>query len=103
MAPTNAETKARMLSAVQSSSAKFAPLTTTASPSAMMMKPAQRSAMWPPSTAQASTDENPSPGVQNRAAGEMYSIESATPHSPSRAGPSASPPSIQNTADADSQ
>ena len=49
----------RRLSAVQVRSAKVAPVTTMDSPSAMMMKPAQRSAMWPPSTTQSATDEAP--------------------------------------------
>ena len=68
-----------------------------------MMKPAKRSAMWPPSTAQASTEEKPSPGVQKRTAGDTYSIPSATPQSQSRLSPSAKPPSTQNTAEPHSQ
>src|SRR3954453_5562377 len=99
MLPTSAETKAKMLSAVQSSSAKVAPLTTTASPSAMMTKSEQRSAMWPPSTAQASTDEKPSLGTQKRTAGEMYSHVTAAIHSHSRVSPWERPPAIQNTAE----
>ena len=39
-----------------------------------MMKPAQRSAMWPPSTTQSATDEAPYFGIQNRTAGDRYSI-----------------------------
>lgn len=92
-----------MLSAVQSSSAKVAPLTTTASPSAMMTKSEQRSAMWPPSTAQASTDEKPSFGTQNRTAGETYSIASAAIQNHSRASSWARPPRIQRTAEPQSQ
>src|SRR6266481_1553768 len=103
MLPRNAETKALTVSAVQVRSAKVAPLTTTASPSAMMMKPAQRSAMWPPSTYQSATDEAPYFGIQNRTAGEVYSIASATAHNTSRICPCANPPAIQNTADTDSQ
>ena len=68
MLPTKAEMKAVTFSGVQIRSAKVAPSTTMASPSAMMMKPAQRSAIWPPSTDQASIEDGPSPGVQNRAA-----------------------------------
>jgi hypothetical protein len=48
------------------------------SPSAMMMKPAQRSAIWPPSTLHSATEDAPYPGIQNRTAGEMYSMASAT-------------------------
>src|SRR6476646_4262532 len=103
MAPASAETKARMLSAVQSSSANVAPLTTTASPSAMMTNSEQRSAMWPPSTAQASTDEKPSFGTQKRTAGETYSIVSATIQNHSRASSGARPPAIHNTAETESQ
>jgi hypothetical protein len=80
MLPTSAARNALIFSGVQASSARVAPLTTMASPSAMMMNSEQRSAMWPPSTAQASTEENPSPGVQNRTAGATYSIASATVH-----------------------
>ncbi len=68
-----------------------------------MMNSAQRSAMWPPSTTQSATDDAPYFGIQNRAAGELYSIPSATAHSSSRDCPSANPPAIQNTADIDSQ
>src|ERR1700704_1453390 len=73
------------------------------SPSAMMMKPAQRSAMWPPSTTQSATSVAPYFGIQNRAAAELYSMPSATAHSSSRDCPSAKPPAIQNTDDTDSQ
>src|ERR1700737_1438063 len=103
MLPTKADRNAVTFSVVQVRSANVAPSTTMASPSAMMMKPAQRSALWPPSAGQASTDDDPSPGVQNRTAGEMYSIVSATPHSQSRDGPSAKPPTTQKIADADNQ
>src|ERR1700754_1734524 len=103
MLPTSENTKARMFSVVQLSSAKVAPLTTTASPSAMMMKRAQRSAIWPPSTAQASSDDGPNLGTQNRAAGETYSMMSAMIHSHNLVSPSARPPRIQNTAEVESQ
>ena len=99
MAPISAETKARMLLAVHSSSANVAPLTMMASPSAMMTKREQRSAMCAPSTAQASTDEKPSFGTQNRAAGAMYSQLTAAIHSHSRVSPSDRPPAIHNTAE----
>ena len=45
MLPMKADTKAPMVSALQVRSAKVAPVTTIDSPSAMMMNPAQRSAM----------------------------------------------------------
>ena len=61
-------------SLVHGRSAKVAPVTTMDSPSAMMMKPAQRSAMWPPSTTQSATDDAPYFGTQNRTAGDTYSI-----------------------------
>src|SRR5229473_8360536 len=103
MLPTKAATNAPMVSVVQVRSAKVAPLTTMASPSAMMMKPAQRSAMWPPSTVQASTDDDPNFGIQNRTAGEIYSIVSATTQNHTLDCPSATPPSTQKMADTDSQ
>src|ERR1700760_1298587 len=103
MLARSADKNATTLSGVQPRSAKVAALTTTASPSAMMMKPAQRSAMWPPSTAQASTEEKPSPGVQKRSAGDTYSIASATTQNQSRAWPSAKPPNTQNMAEAHNQ
>ena len=68
-----------------------------------MMKPAQRSAIWPPSTAQSSIEDMPSAGTQKRAAGDRYSMTSATIHNSSRVCPSARPPAIQNNADVDSQ
>ena len=68
-----------------------------------MMKPAQRSAMWPPSTTQSATADAPYFGIQNRTAGEIYSIASATAQSASRECPAAKPPAIQKTADTDSQ
>src|SRR5215472_3738948 len=102
MLATNADPKAATFSRVQARSAKSAALTTIASPNAMMMNPAQRSAMWPPSTAQDSTEEKPSPGVQKRAAGDTYSIPSAATQNHSRISPSAKPPSNQNTAEAHS-
>src|SRR3954447_1608056 len=102
MLPTKAETNAMMFSGVQISSAKVAPVTTIDSPSAMMMKPAQRSAMWPPSTTQSETRDAPYFGIQNRTAGERYSIPSATDQSSSRELPFAKPPAIQKIADADS-
>ncbi len=67
-----------------------------------MMNPAQRSAIWPPSTYQSATEDAPYIGIQNRAAGEMYSIDSASTQSASRASPCARPPAIQNTADTES-
>ena len=67
-----------------------------------MMKPAQRSAMWPPSTTQSATDDAPYFGTQNRIAGDTYSIASAIAHSTSRGFPCANPPEIQNTADTES-
>ena len=59
--------------------------------------------MWPPSTAQSATEDAPNPGIQNRTAGEKYSMASAIAHSTSRDCPAARPPAIQNTADIDSQ
>src|ERR1700675_4371638 len=97
-----ADAKALTVSVVQGRSAKVAPVTTMDSPSAMMMKPAQRSAMWPPSTTQSASCDAPYFGIQNRAAGEIYSMHSATAHSSSRDCPSAKPPAIQKTADIDS-
>src|ERR1700687_3503094 len=97
-----AEAKAPTVSEVQARSAKGVPVTTMDSPSAIMMKPAQRSAMWPPSTTQSATCDAPYFGIQNRTAGETYSMQSATAHSSSRDCPSAKPPAIQNTADIDS-
>src|SRR5258705_9586122 len=73
------------------------------SPSAMMMNPAQRSAMWPPSTTQSATTDAPYFGIQNRTAGEIYSMPSASAHRMRRQGPSAKPPAIQKMADIDSQ
>src|SRR6195952_3382671 len=99
----NADMNAVTVAAVQGRSAKVAPVTTMDSPSAMMMNPAQRSAIWPPSTTQSATADAPYFGIQNRTAGEMYSIASATAHNSSRALLSAKPPAIQKMADADSQ
>src|SRR3954453_7499805 len=96
----NADMKAPTVSMLQASSAKLAPVTTMDSPSAMMMNPAQRSAMWPPSTTQSATSDAPYFGIQNRTAGDRYSMANATAHSSSRALPRATPPAIQNTADA---
>src|SRR3954469_802645 len=98
-----ADANAPTVSKVQASSAKVAPVTTIDSPSAMMMNPAQRSAIWPPSTTQSATSDAPYFGIQNRTAGDRYSMASATAHSSSRALPCATPPAIQNTADAVSQ
>src|SRR3954447_24887169 len=98
-----ADANAPTVSKVQASSAKVAPMTTMDSPSAMMMNPAQRSAIWPPSTTQSATSDAPYFGIQNRTAGERYSIASASAHSSSRELSSANPPAIQNTAEADSQ
>ena len=67
-----------------------------------MTKRAQRSAMWPPSITQSATEDGPYRGIQNRTAGDMYSMTSAIAHSTSRDWPSANPPAIQNTADIDS-
>src|SRR4051812_36645647 len=52
---------------------------------------------------QSATEDAPYFGIQNRAAGEMYSIPSAKVHRTRRASPSTKPPAIQNTADVDSQ
>ncbi len=98
-----ADAKALTVSVVQARSANAAPVTTMDSPSAMMMNPAQRSAIWPPSTAQSSIEDAPYFGIQNRTAAEIYSIPSATAQRTSRECPSAMPPAIQNTADIDSQ
>src|SRR6266446_10433411 len=103
IAPIKADMKAPTVSAVQGSSANVAPVTTMDSPSAMMMNPAQRSAICPPSTTQSPTEDAPYFGIQNRTAGEMYSIASATAQSTSREWPSAMPPAIQKMADIDSQ
>ncbi len=89
-------------SADQESSENVAPVTMTDSPSAMMTKSAQRSAMWPPSITQSATEDGPYRGIQNRTAGDMYSMTSAIAHSTSRDWPSANPPAIQKTADIDS-
>ncbi len=61
--PMNDNAIAAMLAGLQSSPAKVEPVTSTDSPSAMMMNSEQRSAMWPPSTCQSSTVERPRPGV----------------------------------------
>src|SRR3954447_26824720 len=95
-----ADANAPTVSKLQASSANVAPMTTMDSPSAMMMNPAQRSAIWPPSTTQSATSVAPYFGIQNRTAGERYSIASATAHSSSRGAPSAKPPAIQKMADA---
>src|SRR3979490_2312167 len=98
-----ADTKAVTVSVVQASSENVVPVTTMDSPSAMMMKPAQRSAIWPPSMTQSATEDAPYFGIQKRAAAEIYSIPSATAQRTSRQCPSARPPAIQKTADNDSQ
>src|ERR1700704_3460635 len=98
-----AEANAATVSLVQARSANVAPVTTMDSPSAMMMNPAQRSAIWPPSRLQSSIEDGPYFGIQKRTAGDRYSIPSATAHSNSLHGPSAKPPRIQNTAEAASQ
>src|ERR1700687_4581024 len=98
-----ADRKAVTVALVHARSAKVAPVTTMDSPSAMMMNPAQRSAIWPPSTVQSSIEDAPYFGIQKRAAAEIYSIPSAAAHSTSRESPSAMPPAIQNIADVDSQ
>src|SRR5512138_1493403 len=85
------------------SSANVAPVTSSDSPSAMMMKSEQRSAMWPPSTFQSATDDAPSPGTQNRAQGPTSSMVSANAHQPSRAVGSEKPPMIQHTPDSTNQ
>ena len=97
-----ADTNATTFSLVQVNSAKVAPVTTMDSPSAMMMKPAQRSAMWPPSTTQSAIEDAPYPGIQNRTTGETYSIARAIAQSTSRDWPSVNPPAIQKIADTDS-
>src|SRR5258708_11485119 len=98
-----AEATATTVSVAQVRSAKVAPVTTMDSPSVMIMNPAQRSAIWPPSTVQSSIEDAPYPGIQNRTAAEIYSIPSARAQRSSRECPSARPPAIQNTADVDSQ
>src|ERR1700733_10712492 len=99
----NDDRKAVTVALGQTRSAKVAPVTTMDSPSAMMMKPAQRSAMWPPSTYQSATEDALYFGIQNRTTGETYSMPSATAQSISRWFPSEKPPAIQNIADTDSQ
>src|SRR5258708_19586459 len=79
------------------------PVTTMDSPRAMIKNPAQRSAIWPPSMVQSSIEDAPYCGSQKRAAGDRYSIPRATAHRTSLDCPSAMPPAIQNTADAESQ
>ena len=59
--------------------------------------------MWPPSTTQSATEDAPYRGIQNRTAGEIYSITSAIAQSTSRDWPSANPPVIQKIADTESQ
>src|SRR5712672_642985 len=98
-----ADANAPTVSMVQASSAKVAPMMTMDSPSAMMMNPAQRSAMWPPSTTQSATSVAPYFGIQNRTAGDRYSMPSATAQSASRSCPSARPPATQNSDDSVSQ
>lgn len=61
--PMNDSAIAAMFSAVQSRPANVEPVTSTDSPSAMMMNSEQRSAMWPPSTFQSLVVERPRPGV----------------------------------------
>src|SRR4029078_1078096 len=103
MLPASTETKAAMLSADQASSANVAPVTTTDSPSAMMTKSAQRSAMWPPSIIQSATEDAPYRGIQNRTAGEIYSMTSAMAHSVTRGWPAPAPPAVQKIAGTESQ
>src|SRR3990170_2571834 len=98
-----ADANAVTVSAVQLSSEKVAPVTMMDSPSAMMMNSAQRSAIWLPAMAQSAIEDAPYFGIQNRTAGDRYSIPSATAQSASRACPCANPPAIQNIADVDSQ
>src|SRR3954449_5555201 len=95
------DAKAPTVSRVQVNSANVVPMTTMDSPSAMMMNPAQRSAIWPPSTTQSATSDAPYFGIQNRTAGDRYSIASATAHNSSRELPSANAPAIQKMAEAD--
>src|SRR4051812_1415833 len=52
---------------------------------------------------QSATEDAPYFGIQNRAAGEMYSMPSARAHRTRRTSPSTTPPAIQKTADIDSQ
>ncbi len=97
-------TKAMTVSVVQVRSAKVAPVTTMDSPSAMMMKPAQRSAMWPPSTTQSddrgrAVFRNPEP----RRRRDIFDRQRHRPQREPRTRPSASPPAIQSVPDIDSQ
>src|SRR6476661_3010938 len=103
MLPASTETNALTVSVDQASSANVAPVTTTDSPSAMMTNSAQRSAMWPPSITQSATEDAPYRGIQNRTAGEMYSMPSATAQSSRRISPSANLPAIQKIADSANQ
>src|SRR5258708_24095942 len=98
-----ADTKAPPVSVVKARSANVAPVTKVDSPSAMMMNRAQRSAMCPPSTSQSSIEDAPYFGIQNRTAGERYSMPSAMAQRTSREFPSAKPPAIQKMADMASQ
>src|SRR5918995_649317 len=97
MLPTTALKNAVVVGASHVSSANVAPVTSSDSPSAMMMKSPQRSAMWPPSTFQSATADRPSPGTQYKAHGPNISIASASAHHASRMSGSANAPTIQNT------
>src|SRR6202051_2124515 len=95
--------KAVTVAVVQARSGKVEPVRLMDSPSAWMMNQSERSAKWPPSTYQSAPDDAPYFGIQNRTAGETYSMPSATAQSTSRACPPAKPPAIQKIADTASQ
>src|SRR5688572_33509677 len=99
MLPSTALKKASSVGPSHFSSANVAPVTSSDSPSAMMMNRPQRSAMWPPSTFQSATDDRPSPGTQYKAHGPNISMPSASAHHASRSPGSARAPTIQNTPD----
>jgi hypothetical protein len=92
-----------MVVAVQGSSANLAPVTRIDSPSTMIMKSPQRSAMCAPSTSQSAVVERPRPGVQKLTEGETYSMARAASHRAKRHSPCDSPPAIQSTPDRASQ
>ena len=99
----NATTNAEIVAAFQGSSANVAPVIRIDSPSAMMMKSAQRSAICAPSICQSVVFERPRPGTQKAAIGETYSMASAMAQIQSRVVLSAKAPAIQNGAAAVNQ